>query len=184
MLDESGLRSRSHGLRLEVLQAQAAALELPLRTVRAGWSDYEAAFVEGLRGLKTEGIGAAVFGDIDTDSHRAWEERVCAAAGLEARLPIWQAPRHELLEEFLRSGHRARLVAVREGLLGPELLGRELDAELIAHIEAAGCDPCGEFGEYHTVVVDGPRFKRPLRLVEGGRVLIRGVWAMDFEVGL
>jgi uncharacterized protein (TIGR00290 family) len=182
VMDETGARSRSHGLRPEVLEAQAAALGLPLRMVRASWSDYESAVVEGLSVLKAEGIGAAVFGDIDTDSHRAWEERVCAAAGLEARLPLWQVPRRTLLSDYLDSGHRAVLVAVREGLLEPELLGRTLDWDLVAHIEAAGCDPCGEFGEYHTVAVDGPRFRRPVRLVPGERVLVRGVWAMDFDV--
>lgn len=181
VMDEGGARTRSHGLRLEVVQAQADALGLPLRTVRASWETYEEAVVEGLRALKAEGVTAAVFGDIDTESHRAWEERVCAAAGLEARLPLWQEPRAAVLRDFLESGHAARIVAVREGLLDPALLGRVLDAGLIAEIEAAGCDPCGEFGEYHTVAVGGPRFRHPVRLAAGGRVLVRGVWALDFE---
>ena len=180
VLDETGTRTRSHGLRLEVVQAQADALGLPLRTVRASWETYEAAVIGGLRALRAEGITAAVFGDIDTESHRDWEARVCAAAGLEARLPLWKEDRHTVLREFLQTGHRARLVAVREGRLAPDLLGRVLDPDLVAAIEAAGSDPCGEFGEYHTVVEDGPRFSRALGLVPGERVLVRGVWALDF----
>ena len=184
VMDETGARSRSHGLRLEILQAQADAVGVPLRTVRASWDTYEASVVEGLRAMKAEGIGAAVFGDIDTEAHRAWEEGVCAAAGLEARLPLWREARTDLLREGLETGHRARLVAVREGRLDPELLGRVLDGELLAAIEAAGCDPCGEFGEYHTVLVDGPRFRSGLDLEPGERVLVRGVWALDFRLGV
>jgi len=157
---------------------------VPLRTARASWEGYESAVIEGLKALRAEGAGAAVFGDIDTEAHREWERRVCAAAGLEARLPLWREDRHAVLRDFLEAGYRARIVAVREGKLGPELLGRELDRELVAQIEAAGCDPCGEFGEYHTVVVDGPRFRQGLDLAPGERVLVRGVWALDFQVGV
>jgi uncharacterized protein (TIGR00290 family) len=184
VLDEGGIRSRSHGLRVEVLQAHAASLGVPLHTVRASWEGYEAAVIEGLVRLKASGMDAVVFGDIDTDSHKAWEMRVCEAAALEARLPVWREDRQVVLRDFLEAGYEARLVAVREGKLDPALLGRVLDWALIREIEAAGCDPCGEFGEYHTVVTGGPRFPRPLRLVPGARVLVRGVWALDFETAV
>lgn len=183
VMDESGNRSRSHGLRIEVLQAQAEALGLPLRTARASWEGYESAVIAGLEALREEGVDAAVFGDIDTAAHREWELRVCAAAGLEARLPIWQEDRRTVLRDFLEAGYQARIVAVREGQLDPGLLGRALDPGLILEIEAAGCDPCGEFGEYHTLVTGGPGFRPALDVVPGERVLVRGVWALDFRLG-
>ena len=167
MLDEAGERSRSHGLRPEVLAAQAEALGVPLRTARASWATYEAGFTGLLAGAKADGAQAAVFGDIDLAAHREWEEKVCAAAGLRASLPLWLEPRRALVDELLGLGFRALLVAVKEDALPAGLLGRTLDAALVAEIERLGADACGENGEYHTVLVDGPDFARPLTLLPG-----------------
>ncbi len=167
MLDETGARSRSHGLRPEVIAAQAAALGVPLRSARASWGEYEAQFTALLRQAAADGAAEAVFGDIDLAAHREWEEQVCAAAGLRARLPLWLEPHRALVDELLDLGLRARIVAVREDALPAALLGRTLDAALIREIERLGADACGENGEYHTVLTDGPDFMRPLRLVPG-----------------
>lgn len=167
VLDESGGRSRSHGLRPEVLAAQAAALGVPLHTARASWASYEAEFTALLRGAATDGAAAAVFGDIDLAAHREWEEKVCAAAGLRAELPLWLEPRRALVDELLGLGFRARIVAVKEDALPAALLGRTLDAALVAEIERMGADACGENGEYHTVLVDGPDFAWPIHLIAG-----------------
>ena len=182
MFSEDGARSRSHGLRPELLRAQAEALGLPLHTGQAGWEGYEAAFLARLAALKGEGIATAVFGDIDLEPHREWEEKVCAAQGLACCLPLWKEPRRALLDAFLGLGYRAIIVAAKEGRLDPSLLGRELDAEVIREIEAQGCDACGEEGEYHTAVVDGPRFRAPIRVRPGARSLHSGYWFLDLEV--
>jgi diphthine-ammonia ligase len=167
MLDETGGRSRSHGLRPEILEAQAAALGVPLRTALASWAGYENAFTALLAGAVVDGAGAAVFGDIDLAAHRDWEEKVCSVAGLRVSLPLWLEPRRTLVDELLGLGFRALIVAVREDALPARLLGRTLDAALVAEIESLGADACGENGEYHTVLVDGPDFARPLSLVPG-----------------
>lgn len=167
MLDEDGGRSRSHGLRPEVLTAQAASLGVPLRTARASWASYEAEFTVLLAATAAEGATAAVFGDIDLAAHREWEEGVCAAAGLRASLPLWLESRRALVDELLGLGFRARIVAVREDALPADLLGRTLDAALVAEIERLGADACGENGEYHTVVFDGPDFAHPINLIPG-----------------
>ncbi|CAM3389638.1 diphthine--ammonia ligase [Deinococcus saxicola] len=167
MLDEAEQRSRSHGLRPEVIQAQASALGVPLRTARAAWATYESGFTALLAGAAADGATAAVFGDIDLDAHREWEEKVCAAAGLRVRLPLWLEPRRTLVDELLGLGFRALIVAVKEDALPARLLGRTLDAELVAEIEGLGADACGENGEYHTVLVDGPDFARPINLIPG-----------------
>lgn len=182
MLDETGTRSRSHGLRPEVLAAQAAALGLPLWTARASWASYGREFTALLTRAAGAGAQAAVFGDIDLQDHRDWEERVCAAAGLEAVLPLWNEPRRALVEEGLRRGLRARIVAVREDALPAGLLGRLLDPALLDEIERLGADACGERGEYHTVVVDGPGFAAPLRLCAGAVHRAGGVATLDLRL--
>ncbi|THF84784.1 adenosine nucleotide hydrolase [Deinococcus sp. KSM4-11] len=169
VLDETGERTRSHGLRPEVVQAQAAALGVPLWTANASWAAYEPKFTALLARAAGAGATRAVFGDIDLQAHRDWEEQVCAAAGITAALPLWLEPRRTLVDELLGLGFRARIVAVREDALPTAFLGRELDAALVGEIEAHGADACGENGEYHTVLVDGPDFTHPLDLVPGPR---------------
>jgi len=179
MLTEDGERSRSHGLPVAVLEAQAAALGLPLVTRPASWETYTEVFVEALRSLD---VTEAVYGDIDIEDHRLWCERACAAAGLVRRHPLWQRPRRELVAELLRRGFRATIVTVRGDVLDRELLGRELDDALADDLEAAGADACGENGEYHTVVTDGPLFSEPVRLEHGGRVFRGGCWCLEVRI--
>ena len=96
-----------------------------------------------------------MFGDIDLQAHRDWVEGVCEVAGLGCHLPLWQEPRRRLLDEFLAGGSRATIVAVDSSRLDAEFLGLELDDAVIARLEAAGADACGEEGEYHTMVTCG-----------------------------
>ena len=105
MFDETGERTRSHAIPRAVMQAQADALGLELAAPSATWADYEAAFVDALAALKTRGGGDVVFGDIDLAPHREWEEKVCAAAGVSAHLPLWLEPRDELAREVLALGY-------------------------------------------------------------------------------
>jgi uncharacterized protein (TIGR00290 family) len=179
MLTEDGGRSRSHGLPVAVLEAQAAALGLPLVTGAASWAGYEEAFGTALCSVRELGAGTVVYGDIDLADHRAWDERVSAAAGLDAVLPLWHEPRAALLDELGGRGVEALLVAARDGLVPAELLGRVLDRSLVAALAELGIDPCGEEGEYHSVVVDAPPFSHRLELRPGGRVLRDGVWFLD-----
>ena len=176
MLQEDGRHSRSHGLHVEILQAQARSLNLPLTTRATSWDNYEETFIAALRDLAAGGIQAAVFGDIDIDHHREWEEKVCAAAELTPHLPLWQRDRRELLEEFLGLGFRATIVACNDEQMGNRYLGRTLDASLIDEFERIGIDPCGEKGEYHTVVTDGPLFDHPIQFQPGEFSQHSGYW--------
>ena len=159
MFDESGERSRSHALSPTLMRAQAAALGLPLVVGRADWADYEAVFTGQLRVFAQQGITTGLFGDIDLQPHRDWEEWVCALAGLRAVLPLWQQPRRALVDEFLALGYRARVVCVDARWLDASFCGREFDAAFLADLPA-GVDACGENGEFHTFVYDGPLFAR------------------------
>jgi diphthine-ammonia ligase len=182
MLDESGSRSRSHGLPPSVLEAQAAALGLPLVTCNTSWDDYTSVFVAELGRLAEQGFDECVFGDIDIDDHRLWCERACTRVGLAPRHPLWQRPRRELLDEFLDRGYRATIVVVRDGVLARSFLGRQLDSQLVEELEAAGIDACGENGEYHTVVTDGPNFSQPIELRHTRELAVADCWSLQVDV--
>ena len=147
------------------IEAQAKSLGLQLKTVASSWDNYEQNLIELLRGVKADGIEVAIFGDIDIPRHRAWEEQVCTAAGIRAFLPLWQTDRFALLEEWWQLGFEARIIAVRDGVVGREFLGRQLDSQTAKELVQLGVDACGENGEFHTVVTDGPIFRHPIRLV-------------------
>jgi len=161
MFDDSGERSRSHALPPALMQAQADALGIPLVMRRASWADYEAVFVSQLRQFAAQGLTHGLFGDIDLQPHRDWEERVCAATGLQAALPLWQQPRLSLVNELLALGYRARVVCVDARWLDASFCGREFDAQFLADLPPE-VDACGENGEFHTFVFDGPRFRQPV----------------------
>jgi len=180
MLREDGCASRGHGLPLALLEAQAAALGIPLVTRATTWDGYEATFVPILHELREQGVEAGVFGDIDLQAHRDWVEGVCDVAGLSCHLPLWQEPRRRLLGEFLGGGARATIVAVDSSKLGAEYLGLELDDAVIARLEAAGADACGEEGEYHTMVTSAPLFSWPVPLVWDGVLERDGHWILKY----
>ena len=170
MFDETGARSRSHGLRPELIAAQAASLGL--RTLSAGcsWSTYDESFTAALRTLARDRITHVVFGDLVFPEHRAWAEARCAEAGLTAVEPLFGRPTDELFDAFIASGTTALMVTVREPWLDETWLGRPLAADMKATFADRGIDPCGERGEYHTAVVDGPAFSRPICVRPGERV--------------
>lgn len=179
MFTEDGNRSRSHGLSRAVLQAQAAAIGVPLLSRSASWDDYEPAMIDLLGEARTLGAATAIFGDIDIPQHRQWEETVCAATGLEAQLPLWQADRLALLEEFWQAGFECRIVVARDGLVDRKYLGRILDRQVAHELSAAGIDACGENGEFHTLVTAGPLFRQSLVIELGEQVLRSGCWFQD-----
>ena len=160
MFDEDGERSRSHGLSPHLLRAQAQALGIPLVMRRASWATYEAEFIAATTDFAAMGFKYGLFGDIDLEPHRAWEEKVCGAAGIEAVLPLWQEPRRRLVDEFLALDYRARVVCTNGRWLDGSFCGRLFDAAFLNDLPPA-VDACGENGEFHTFVFDGPRFARP-----------------------
>jgi uncharacterized protein (TIGR00290 family) len=168
MVSEDSQRSRSHGVRAEVIKKQAEALGIPIVQQPTADDEYEAVFIKALQNFKRQGIEVGVFGDIDFEPHREWNERVCRPTGIIPRLPLWQEDQNKLLEEFIGAGFKSIIITVKADLLGKEFLGRTLDKKLIADIAALnkGITPCGEAGEFHTVVVDGPIFNKRLDLTK------------------
>lgn len=182
VLTEGGERSRSHGLHKSLLLAQAKAMGLPMVFKSATWADYENRFTEALEELAYLGIKDMVFGDIDLEDHRLWEEKVCAKAGLTCYLPLYQQNRVALTQELIAAGFKAVLVAVKAERLSADFLGRVLDGNLVQELAALGVDPCGEEGEYHSLVTDGPLFAHPLVVSPGEKVLREGYWFLDLKL--
>jgi uncharacterized protein (TIGR00290 family) len=163
MLDETKQHSRSHAVPLHVMQAQAKALALELITPSASWQEYEQVFITTLQNLKARGFSTAIFGDIDLQPHRDWEEKVCKAANLTALLPLWQEAREHLAQEILALGFRAKVVCVNGNYLSQDFCGRDYDAAFLNDLPE-GVDACGENGEFHTFVYDGPVFQKPVNI--------------------
>lgn len=169
MMNENGKVSRSHGLPIEILNDQANALNLPLVTIPSTWENYEENFINTLKQIKADyNIDGIVFGDIDIQQHREWEEKVCDAANIEAILPLWKRSRNALALEMIDKGIESMIVSCNLDL-GEEFLGKMYDAELINQLENIGVDSCGENGEFHSVVINSPLFKNKIPIPDFGK---------------
>lgn len=148
-----------------LVEAQAAALGLPLETVELPSpcpnEVYEERTGSSWAALRRRGATEVVYGDLFLADIRAFRERALAATGLTARFPLWQRPTDGLAREMLDRGVRAVVVCVDPTRVPAELAGRAWDADLLRALPA-GVDPCGENGEFHTLVTDGPGFAHPV----------------------
>ncbi len=180
-VSEDGKRSRSHGINAEVLALQAEATGIPLVQVKTSWEDYEENFKRVVTDLKEKGVEGGVFGDMDMEEHREWIERVCSELEIQPILPLWKMEPETLLTEFWASGFQAIVVATR---LEDSLLGRNLDEASVGEIERSGSHPCGESGEYHTFVTNGPIFQRSLKVTTGKREKRDNVWFLEISAEL
>ena len=158
-VDKKVCRSWFHGIQEHLLNEVSKSLEIELDMIKCQGEEYKTAFEKTLRKWKEQGADACVFGDIDLEAHRTWCTERCEAVGLEAIFPLWQEDREKLTYEFIDSGFKTVLKNVKLEFLGEEFLGEILTRELVAKIKNTGADPCGENGEYHTFVFDGPIYK-------------------------
>lgn len=166
-----------HGIDARLLHDQARCIGIPLvqREVGEGMGEYERDFKEAVGALKHDGIQGMVFGDIYLDEHREWVDRVCGEINITPLEPLWNSDPRRLAEEFIDEGFRAVIVSCNEEL-GKDFVGRVLDREALARLERAGMCPCGEHGEYHTLVTDGPIFSQRITITKAGPVLKDGFW--------
>lgn len=172
MVTADGKRSCSHGINSLVIKKQAQALEIPIVQKPTTDKNYEEVFIGTLKDFKKEGVTGGVFGDIDFSPHREWIERVCRNAGITPYLPLWQESQQTLMEEFIDTGFVSVIVAVKADLLRKKVLGRVIDHEFLDYIAGSKkrITPCGEAGEFHSLVVDGPVFKKRLLITESKKV--------------
>lgn len=175
-------RVSMHGVRRELLAAQAASLGLPLDEIRIPPECvnpvYEARMEAALRRHLANGVRRVAFGDIFLEDLRAYRERNLARVHMEAAFPIWKRDTTELFQNFLAAGFRAVVVCVDGKALDGSFAGRFLD-ESFLHDLPLGVDPRGENGEFHTFVFDGPIFREPVPFTAGGTVGRDGFFFRD-----
>jgi uncharacterized protein (TIGR00290 family) len=168
-------RISMHGVRRELLQRQAESIGLPLHEVRIPPecvnSIYEARMEQALRIHYDQGVRSVAFGDIFLEDLRAYREKNLARIGMTASFPIWKRDTRELIRSFHSAGFRAVAACVDSKVLDRSFAGRELDDSFFRDLPPA-VDPCGENGEFHTFVFDGPIFRHPIP-VRTGEVIER-----------
>lgn len=182
-LNETFDRVAMHAVRRELLEAQAAAADLPLRIVPIPWpcsnEVYDAAMANALDAARDNGLEAVAFGDLFLADIRRYREERLASVGLRPLFPLWGRPTRELAEEMIASGLRAWLSCVDSRALPASFAGRSFDRELLGALPA-NVDPCGENGEFHTFAWAGPMFKCSVNVRPGDRLARDGFAFADF----
>ena len=182
-INEDSTRAMSHGLDHKLIALQAQAMGLPIIQQPVTWETYEAGLKAALEELKPKGIVGLVTGDIHLQEHKDWIDRVCGEIGMKAVLPLWQMDTSQLLTDFIEAGFKAVVVSVKAEFFGKEWLGRQVDDKLAAELsqlaERLDMDPCGEAGEFHTFIYDGPCFKKSIRISKTVPVARDDRWFLD-----
>jgi uncharacterized protein (TIGR00290 family) len=183
MVTEDGRRSWTHGQSVELLQSQSQAIGIPLIQRQTTMANYEAEFKDALLSLKQKGVTGGVFGDIDLEEHRHWIERICGEVALTPHLPLWGQAQEKILGSFIASGFEAVVVVTKADLFGEEWLGQKIDLDFLSYLselrQRYGIQLCGEAGEYHTFVTDGPLFDQRIEILETNTVLREGCWSLE-----
>jgi len=180
MAKADGKLSWSHGVSSDVLKIQSRAIGIPLVQGLTNQKAYHANFIKTLLELKKQGITGGIFGDIDFEAHREWVTGVCHEVGMTAHLPLWQRDQNDILKEFIKSGFESVIIDTRADLMGEEWLGRKIDADFVRDInKRRDLTPCGEAGEYHSFVMNGPFFKQCVAITETNKFQRDGHWFMQ-----
>ena len=178
-------RVAMHAVRLELLEAQAVAVDVPLWTIPipspCSNKDYESAMESAMARAKREGIDAMAFGDLFLEDIRRYREEKLRETGISPIFPIWGIPTGKLAREMIGAGLRARLTCVDPKQISASFVGREFDAALLYDLPA-GVDPCGERGEFHTFAYDGPMFREPVKIQLGETAERDGFVFADLEL--
>jgi len=170
-----------HGTPANLIREQADSIGIPLLQRETTGDDYEVQFKKTIGSLLEFGIEGMIFGDIYLQEHRDWVERVCGEIGVKVLEPLWGINTKDVYLQFIRSGFSALVVSAKSDLIERDWLGRSINDEFLKYLEKRGIDVCGENGEYHTVVIDGPIFKKRIRILEKEIVLRNSHWFMNIS---
>lgn len=151
-----------HGLSDEMVRNLQEVLNIPIEKIVTSNEEYAKNFEEALRRGKEAGAEVCVFGDIDIEGHLEWCSERCRNAGLEAYFPLWHKSRKSVVLDFIKSGFTTYLTVVNTDVMDEKYIGEKLTEDLLGQLEEDGVDVCGENGEYHSLVTDGPLFSHPL----------------------
>ncbi|WP_153800998.1 ATP-binding protein [Foetidibacter luteolus] len=166
-------RISMHGVRRQLLEAQSAALNIPLQTIelpeQPGMAQYEEAMQQKVAELNLAGCTHALFGDIFLEDLKLYRESKLKAAGIECVFPLWKTDTTALLKEFLSLGFKTIIVCVNEQYLDKSFCGRIIDESFLDDLPV-NVDPCGENGEFHTYCFDGPIYSNAIPFTKGETV--------------
>jgi uncharacterized protein (TIGR00290 family) len=175
-------RISMHGVRRTLLERQAESLDLPLHVVpippQCTNAVYEARMRQALTEHLLRGVRRVAFGDIFLEDLRIYREKNLEQIGMEALFPIWKRDTRELAIDFVQKGFRAIAVCIDPRVLDPSFAGRMLNPSFFANLPPA-VDPCGENGEFHTFVFDGPDFRKPVPFLIGEQTVREGFCFCD-----
>jgi uncharacterized protein (TIGR00290 family) len=175
-------RISMHGVRRALLERQADSLGIPLHQISISKNamnvEYETKMAEAFAIYREHGTNRVAFGDLFLEEIRAYRERLLTGQGMLGLYPLWQRDTLALIREFLHQGFKTAVVCVDPRQLDPSFLGRVIDEEFLSQLPAA-VDPCGENGEFHTFVFDGPIFRYPIKIEFGEKVCRDSFWFCD-----
>lgn len=171
-----------HGIEGKLLKFQADLIGIPLaqKEVSPDMKKYEEEFKAAVTELRGGDIGTMVFGDIYLLEHESWIERVCRELKINAMEPLWGNSPENIVEEFIRIGFKAIIVSCKADVMAREFIGRQVDMDLVKELKKIGVCPCGEKGEFHTLVVDGPIFSKPIEILESKVIIKESFWTHWF----
>ncbi len=165
MVNELEDRSYFHGVNSEMMEGISKSLDIPIIMGKSKGEDYKDIMVEKLKEAKKLGAEIAVFGDIDIADHYEWCSQRCMEASIDYEFPLWQEKRADIVHEILSKGYKCVIKAIENGKLPPSVLGKVIDDDMLEVFKNYNVDLCGENGEYHTVVVDGPIFNKKIEYI-------------------
>ena len=180
--------SNFHMISSDLLDAQSQAIGIPIVKQITNPDTYEKDFKKALAQMKAKDIDGLVTGDIyDVALHEAgWLDRICEEVGLKLIKPLWHRDTQQVLSEFIKLGFKATVVRVKNEVLRTDWLGRQVNEEFYKDLLKLGTvDPCGERGEYHTFVTDGPLFKNKIEILETKKTTLNGYGRLEitrFEI--
>jgi uncharacterized protein (TIGR00290 family) len=175
-------RVSMHGVRRALLERQADSLGIPLHQIlisrSASNAEYEMKMAEAFAIYRERGTNRVAFGDLFLEEIRTYRERLLTGQGMHGLYPVWGRDTLLLIREFIRQGFKTAVVCVDPKQLDPSFLGCVIDEDFLSQLPA-GVDPCGENGEFHTFVFDGPIFRYPIKVEFGERVCRDSFWFCD-----
>ena len=167
-----------HGVPKGLLENVSKSLNIPIWLIETNGEEYTKNFEKGLTKAKELGAEVCIFGDIDLEGHLVWCSERCENVGLKPCFPLWKENRKKLVYEFLESGFSSTFTVINTKMLNDKFLGMTMTKEICEQIEKEGADICGENGEYHTFVYNGPIFKEEIKFKFGDKIENNGYYIL------
>lgn len=164
MVKDNGQESWFHNIDKSIIKDIEKQLSIPIVLCNTEPKTYGDNMKKVLTEFKNKGADTAVFGDIDIYEHFEWCKNICDSISIDYYFPLWQQKREYIVNEFIKAGYKAIIKCVKNDICDSEILGKTLDYKMMDYFKEKNIDICGENGEYHTIVVDGPLFKNEVKV--------------------